>query len=301
MKNKITVVIGIIVLSLIIINMSASHSKLSKTVDSKNSIEMKTIYFAEPGIVTKSITNLGKIDKVNLAYDETSDNNLRYIGKDPNNYVLFNNELWRIIGVMNNIDDGNGNNETKIKLIKDKDLYTNVAFDSNHGYNYSTSSLKEKLNKEYYNGIYSNSKKMIDGSLWYTYLKNSTNNMANNFYQREREVNNGDKVWIGNIGLIYPSDFGFASNLVSCRKKYELNSISKDCSISNYLYNNTWWEWTITSSSTGQCRIDTRYFIGCDSASYDTPYSTKPSLYLKPSTKITGGYGTKSKPYTIGL
>lgn len=43
MKNKITVVIGIIVLSLIIINMSASHSKLSKTIDSKNTISMKTL------------------------------------------------------------------------------------------------------------------------------------------------------------------------------------------------------------------------------------------------------------------
>ena len=42
MKNKIIAVIGIIALSLIIINMSASHSKLSKTVDSKNSIQLKT-------------------------------------------------------------------------------------------------------------------------------------------------------------------------------------------------------------------------------------------------------------------
>ena len=36
--------------------------------------------------------------------DETIDNNLRFIGSDPDNYVWFNDELWRIIGVMNNID-----------------------------------------------------------------------------------------------------------------------------------------------------------------------------------------------------
>ena len=35
--------------------------------------------------------------------DETSDNNLRYIGANPDNYVWFNDELWRIIGVMKNI------------------------------------------------------------------------------------------------------------------------------------------------------------------------------------------------------
>ena len=32
------------------------------------------------------------------------DNNgdVRYYGENPNNYVTFNNELWRIIGVLNN-------------------------------------------------------------------------------------------------------------------------------------------------------------------------------------------------------
>ncbi len=42
MKNKIIAVIGIIALSLIIINMSASHSKLNKSIDSKNTITLKT-------------------------------------------------------------------------------------------------------------------------------------------------------------------------------------------------------------------------------------------------------------------
>ena len=43
------------------------------------------------------ITNLAKTDTVNLAYDDTEDKNLRYIGEDPNNYILFNDELWRVI------------------------------------------------------------------------------------------------------------------------------------------------------------------------------------------------------------
>ena len=43
-----------------------------------------------------------------LAYDGTSDNNLRYVGYNPCNYVSFNDEVWRIIGVMNNVDDGTG-------------------------------------------------------------------------------------------------------------------------------------------------------------------------------------------------
>ena len=34
--------------------------------------------------------------------DNTVDENIRYYGSNPNNYVSFNNELWRIIGVFGN-------------------------------------------------------------------------------------------------------------------------------------------------------------------------------------------------------
>ena len=43
----------------------------------------------------------------------------RYIGSDPNNYVTFNNETWRIIGVFS-VDDGTGNVEERLKLIRDE-------------------------------------------------------------------------------------------------------------------------------------------------------------------------------------
>ena len=41
----------------------------------------------------------------------------RYIGANPNNYVTFNNETWRIIGVFT-VDDGRGNLEQRLKLIR---------------------------------------------------------------------------------------------------------------------------------------------------------------------------------------
>jgi len=63
--------------------------------------------------IVKYITNLAKTDTTNLAYDDTADKNLRYIGSNPNNYVEFNGELWRIIGVMNNaIIEANGGHIT---------------------------------------------------------------------------------------------------------------------------------------------------------------------------------------------
>ncbi len=66
MKNKIIAVIGIIALSLIIINMSASHSKLSKTVDSKNVISMKTK--KSEWILTRSDFDKGTFKNVTPTY-----------------------------------------------------------------------------------------------------------------------------------------------------------------------------------------------------------------------------------------
>ena len=45
----------------------------------------------------------------------------RYRGKVPKNYVTFNNEVWRIIGVFP-VDDGNGNIENRIKLIRNESI-----------------------------------------------------------------------------------------------------------------------------------------------------------------------------------
>ena len=45
----------------------------------------------------------------------------RYRGASPKNYVTFNNETWRIIGIFPT-DDGTGKIENRIKIIKDKNV-----------------------------------------------------------------------------------------------------------------------------------------------------------------------------------
>lgn len=71
-----------------------------------------------------------------LAYDDYD--NLRYIGMDPNNYVLFNDELWRIIGIFS--EDTHGLSGKKlIKLIKNE-LLENRSWDSS---NWAMSSLQQ--------------------------------------------------------------------------------------------------------------------------------------------------------------
>ena len=74
-----------------------------------------------------------------LAYDGTSDNNLRYVGKLPCNYVRYNNELWRIIGVMNNIqtDENNSNQKESLIKLRRADSLGTYAWDSSSGVNYN--------------------------------------------------------------------------------------------------------------------------------------------------------------------
>ena len=97
-------------------------------------------------------TSMEMIDDTGLFYDNTVDNNLRYAGVDPNNYIVFNNELWRIIGVFNNIDDGTGKKETRLKIVRDESIGNYAVSSESYGTNWEDSILMHLLNDgAYYN------------------------------------------------------------------------------------------------------------------------------------------------------
>ncbi len=115
------------------------------------------MYFEKKKItLIEHITELAKTDTTNLAYDETIDNNLRYIGSNPNNYVTFNNELWRIIGVMNNVSDETGLEKSRIKLIRNESIgefswdTTNSTTNNGYGTNeWSSADIMRLMNPGY--------------------------------------------------------------------------------------------------------------------------------------------------------
>ncbi len=120
--------------------------------------EIKKVYVK----VEDEFGNMSEVVSENLEelyYDETVDRNLRYIGNNPNNYVSFNNELWRVIGVMNHVEDGSGNKSSRVKLIRDQSI-GNYSWDSsepniNSGYGineWSKADLNVLLNDYYYYG-----------------------------------------------------------------------------------------------------------------------------------------------------
>ena len=216
-----------------------------------------------------------------LKKDNTADQNIRYYGSDPNNYVSFNNELWRIIGVF-------GNNVKLVRSEKLGDLSwdsSESSINSGWGVNeWSQSDLKNYLNTMYYGGtsvtcyngknkkevtcptntLDETSKSLIDYHTWntgapnYNELYNSTTKTLDTveFYKAERGTVNGkicrsggncnDTVtrkteWTGYIGLPYVTDWAYASSESICETRLDEGDIDFENDIRNMTCRNNNW------------------------------------------------------------
>ena len=118
---------------------SVTVAEASKTFNSKVVI-VNTATEEEPPLekLVNEVTTLATTDTTNFATDD-QDNNIRYIGADPNNYVYFNCsdynnqsdstcEKWRIIGVFKNMTKSDGTKEDLVKIVKDDSL-GNISWD----------------------------------------------------------------------------------------------------------------------------------------------------------------------------
>ena len=223
--------------------------------------------------------------------------------------------LWRIIGAFNNIDNGSSTKETRLKIIRDEPYSTGMAWDTENANDWTTASLQEELNTTYLNSIQSPYKEMISNAKWnlggtvdYT---SSSNGLTSHFYGCERgtTVYTGRPAeWIGQIGLMYPSDYGYATsggsttNRASCLAKelYDWNSVS-DCYNNDWLYDSSNHQWTLTPYSATSNRV----FTLLSRVDYDDAYypnsSVSPALYLSSNVKISRGDGSHDNPFTLSL
>ena len=240
----------------------------------------------------------------------------RYIGADPNNYVTFNNETWRIIGVFT-VDDGTGKKEERLKIIRNESIGY-MAWDSNNINDWSNATLNANLNSgDYWTNILSdNAKSMIGDTLWYlggtSNYTSSTNGLTSHFYSYERgtTVYTGrDTSFVGKVGLMYPSDYGYATSggtttdRYTCLNKelYNWNSSDfSDCKNNDWIFNSSY-QWTITphaSYSSDVFRVYSAGFLYNDIADY-TNNGVRPVVFLKSNIKIVDGDGSSSNPYTL--
>ena len=118
---------------------------------------------------TKCTVKFKSSDKPTLAnYLKTNANlveekGLRYEGAKVNNYVLFNDELWRIIGVFN-VETETNNTQELVKLIR-ADALDGLAWGSNK--TWENNYLQKSLNNGYLNkedgtcNVYNSSSKTV--------------------------------------------------------------------------------------------------------------------------------------------
>ena len=258
-----------------------------------------------------------------------NENGYRYEGKNPNNYIWFNNEYWRIIGVFDSASHGQSN-KNLVKIIRD-DVLDGLAWDKSSTNNWNTSSIKLLLNGAYYNaqdgtssgycygystiatancdytkrGIQSGYRGMITSVTWHLggYSSDSATTSAFYGYERGTTVYSGSPTsTTGYIGLMYPSDYGYSVLSSSCTRTTNLGSYSSaTCAGQSWLYGKGY-EWTLTPNSSYSSSVFALYFsgyLGSFSANYG--FGSRPVLYLDASVYKIDGDGSLNNPYIVGM
>ena len=269
-----------------------------------------------------------------LYEDEYESGRLIYRGQNPNNYIEFNDELWRIIAKET---DGT------YKIIKDEDvgymdfdengnrLNANNSFCSDDTFGCSVfapvsgefsfpsksykgtvtedSSIKIYLNEDYYvNNINEIAKKQMTS---HSFNIGAVENLNLSGAEADSIAKNiaGEKMyqWTGNVGLANVTDILRASTNPSCTSatvSYEDDTACND----NYLfpYSDEYW-WTINPYDNESVWIVVASYYGNtqsvrvsnETAGYDGSYaSVKPVVFLKSDITLSG-LGTKESPFTI--
>ena len=278
--------------------------------------------------------------------------------------------FWRIIGVMKDIDDGSGNKEDRVKIIRSTSIGS-YSWDTSerpanrgHGVNeWSQADLMKLLNPGYesesvggslywnnqsgtcysdsYNettscnftstGIKDKLKTLINDAVWNTGSQgtndytSASGGLTKHFYTYERSENTGKicssgnycndvvertTTWTGKVGLMYPSDYGYATSggsttdRTTCLNTY-LNgwgsSSVSDCRTNDWLFR-TSTQWTLSPNASSSHAVNAFYvyysgFIGFTSACFD--YGVRPVVYLTSNVKIFSGTGSESDPFIL--
>ncbi len=269
-----------------------------------------------------------------LAQDTTKENifkdeygNIRYRGKNPNNYVTFNNETWRIIGYV----DG------YVKLISNYYVTTSYGWEDevDHNWadwNYSNNDWTNSILMKYLNSTEVNNadkdgsywtiladeaKNMIEKTTWHLGGFSSLDILAKEAYKKERGTDTygtNPATWEGYVGLVYPSDYIYATS-DECSKNIHLSNFGD---YNNSACNGTGWIddyarlWTIThvnylSDQVVVIENGNGIFnpISCIS---DSPIScedygiyAKPVINLKSNVRIISGTGSIDDPFKLEI
>ena len=250
------------------------------------------------------------------------DAGFRYEGQDPNNYIWFNNELWRIIGVIPTKVDSSGTTENLVKIIRNESI-GGLAYDAkSSGYTgaWGSNTLYSLLNEYYFSkkdgtyttGCYGDGGtakpkcdyteigingadyygSMIKKVYWNTgaSIQDAT---ASTVYGTEKAT----QTVYNYIGLMSASDYGYATSASHSTNLYSYNNATH--TLNNWLYGQGY-EWTSIQFSRNASYALCVYNWGRVSLNnVNEGFAVRPVLYLGADIYVSFGDGSKAAPYVI--
>ena len=247
-----------------------------------------------------------------------NENGKRYEGKNPDNYIWFNDELWRIIGnIPVCLTSGCSTTESRVKIIRNDSIGA-IKYGSNS--TWMGSNIQNLLNSCYLGkqsscdsycytqetivkGTCDYSSDGIDVTDYYgkmvedVYFNvgagDSTYKTAANYYTQEIATH---ATSTSKIGLMYASDWGYA--IEGFTEVLGSSGKPQNSSDKNWLFSNGY-EWTMSAySSSHPLFVRNSGYLRGYSAS--NGYAARPVLYLKSNVYVVSGTGSKVDPYRVG-
>ena len=276
---------------------------------------------------------------IETAVLDAEDYSYRYAGANPINYVCFGNDeetcpaenLYRIIGVFDGKvklikndyttsdmlgTDGRDYygtyNQSTSNYKGSMDTSTIAAYRWNYdtsvstygSNNWTTSEFNTiNLNTNYWNYLGATWQNLIAETTWHLGGMTSRDNTAKAFYNGERNntgYGSNPITYSDEIGLMYPSDYGYAASpdaWATVIGDYDSSTITSN----NWLYMGLD-EWTVTpnsSSSDYVFNVSSNGYL--DSYSARLGYAARPVFYLESNVELSGGTGTSSDPYRLAV
>ena len=274
-------------------------------------------------------------------------NGIRYEGANPNNYICLDNNttgscsnkelLFRIIGLFEEELTGSSimnNSKSKLlKIISTTDYGTSrwaastVSTNNYNLNNWEQSDIATTINNDYLGNLFNisefhskfaNQHNGMAQAKWHLGGANSSTYnweqvTAANMYAIERNTSavysSNPPYLFGYVGLMYPSDYGYAAKGCQSTKLFELNN-NQTCLDNNWLYQSqldTFGgnvdEWLISPSSENDNNVSIirrQGYIQASGIDSTDEYNYRPVFYLdSKELSIAGGEGTSTNPYHI--
>lgn len=274
--------------------------------------------------IVNTTSTSGEVSGNGLLYK--SDYGVRYKGNNPNNYIWYNKELYRIIGktpVCTAVNTDNTcktwNNNGLVKIIRN-DSVGGLVYNANEtsSSTWVDSTIQKNINNCFLGQINSRNNTTC-ATYCYSYYS-SQKPVAKCDYTKNGIASSGNYYNMIYDGVYWNIGFDGSSPTTTGKTQYDKEKTSQTSTTlklglmyasdygyaMNSSYKNNWlftkgYEWTMTAYSASiPVLVNSRGVLSNDLSAYGG-YAVRPVLYLKSNVYVISGNGSEGNPYKIML